>query len=130
MSGSERRRPGWYGDPTDGGLLRYWDGSGWTPHTTARSNGGADSHPPATRTPTLAPGLDLTARLPEPERAGPPDHTTVPIAPTAASATPPGRDAIALGGSARGSILPVAGAVTAAASLVVALAALGVALGR
>lgn len=28
---------GWYVDPDDPGLTRWWDGSGWTEHTAARS---------------------------------------------------------------------------------------------
>ena len=24
--------PGWYGDPTQPGFVRYWDGTAWTPH--------------------------------------------------------------------------------------------------
>lgn len=96
------RAPGWHPDETDAALLRYWDGSGWTPHTTARDDASAE---PAHRTLRLADAV--------------PDHTTVP--------TPP-----AVGGPhlpiARPGALSVGGAVTAAVALVVASAALAVAL--
>jgi Protein of unknown function (DUF2510) len=31
-----RRVAGWYDDQTDAALLRYWDGSKWSPHTAPR----------------------------------------------------------------------------------------------
>lgn len=95
---STARPPGWHPDETDTALLRYWDGSGWTPHTTR-----ADSSTEA---------LHRTVRLEQ----GPPDHTTVPTPPTGANRL------------ARSSALPAGGTVTAAAALVVATAALAVAL--
>jgi hypothetical protein len=97
---SAPRAAGWHPDETDAALLRYWDGSGWTPHTT--------------RADAAAEALHRTVRL-EP---GPPDHTTVPTPPAVAT----GRFA------ARPAALPSGGSVTAAAALVVATAALAVAL--
>lgn len=94
------RAPGWHPDETDAALLRYWDGSGWTPHTTGRDGAPAEA-------------VHRTVRLPD----GVPDHTTVP--------TPPAWPHTAV---ARPGALSVGGAVTAAAALVVASAALAVAL--
>lgn len=37
--------PGWYPDPQNARLLRYWDGRGWTPHT----------QPPARAQPPVGP---------------------------------------------------------------------------
>ena len=31
--GSSPTGPGWYSDPSDPGLLRYWSGSEWSPET-------------------------------------------------------------------------------------------------
>lgn len=97
---SAPRAAGWHPDETDAALLRYWDGSGWTPHTT--------------RADAAAEALHRTVRL----EHGPPDHTTVPTPPAVAT----GRFA------ARPAALPSGGALTAAAALVVATAALAVAL--
>jgi hypothetical protein len=36
--------PGWYGDPTREGRLRYWDGSAWTEHVSR--NGQQYTDPP------------------------------------------------------------------------------------
>lgn len=119
MSAGAARPSGWYDDATDAALLRYWDGSGWTPHTSARAE---PAVPQADRTRVLEPDLGLTARLPHASSA--PDHTTVPTAPAPSPASG------LLANPDRMSPLPVIGAVTAAASLVVAVAALGVALGR
>ena len=122
MNAGETRAPGWYVDATDAALLRYWDGSGWTPHTAARAELAV---PRAEQTRLLEPDLGLTARLNYSSSA--PDHTTVPTVPTVPSVpSAPGL----IAGPNRVSPLPVVGAITAAASLVVAVAALGVALGR
>jgi hypothetical protein len=96
---STARPPGWHPDETDAALLRYWDGSGWTPHTT--------------RADTAAAALHRTVRL---EQALS-DHTTVPTPPAGAGRL-----------VARSAALPTGGTVTAAAALVVATAALAVAL--
>lgn len=120
MSAGAIRPPGWYDDATDGALLRYWDGSGWTPHTSRR----AGTSPVDERTRALDADVGLTARLPD--AAGAPDHTTVPTPPIAA----PAAGSEALPGATRMPGLAVVGAITAAASLVVASTALGVALGR
>lgn len=119
MSAGAARSSGWYDDTTDAALLRYWDGSGWTPHTAARAELAVS---PAEQTRVLEPDLGLTARLPRASSA--PDHTTVPTAPAPSPASG------LLADPARISPLPVVGVITAAASLVVAVAALGVALGR
>jgi hypothetical protein len=93
------RPPGWHPDETDAALLRYWDGSGWTPHTT--------------RADAAAEALHRTVRLEQ----TPSDHTTVPTPPAGAGRL-----------VARSAALPTGGTVTAAAALVVATAALAVAL--
>ena len=33
MDKTTRAKQGWYPHPTEAGLLRYWDGQQWTPHT-------------------------------------------------------------------------------------------------
>jgi hypothetical protein len=44
--------PGWYGDPTREGRLRYWDGSAWTEHV---SEGGQTSSDPIDGVPPAPP---------------------------------------------------------------------------
>ncbi|MGR2752874.1 DUF2510 domain-containing protein [Agromyces arachidis] len=94
------RAAGWHPDETDAALLRYWDGSGWTPHTTARSAAHSEA-------------LQRTVRL----ASAPSDHTTVPV-------PPPDGIRVARAGAA----LANGGTITAAAALLVATAALAVAL--
>ena len=36
MSTTSTKSPGWYTDPDDPGVIRYWDGGGWTDHTRPR----------------------------------------------------------------------------------------------
>ncbi|GGI45693.1 hypothetical protein BCL57_001611 [Agromyces flavus] len=150
MTGAARRPPGWYDDATDAALQRYWDGSGWTPHTSTRGPASlvapaeAEAEPvtlgvagaAAPRHPLEALGLESTRRLGAPTNvsmgtptSAAPDHTTVP---TPARNSGPSMSALpaALGPSPRIWFVAAAGAITAAASLVVAFAALGVALGR
>jgi hypothetical protein len=149
MSGTARRPPGWYDDATDATLLRYWDGSGWTPHTSQRAADGrpsADaelqvvevervpvgSHPLEGHSLESTRRLDGGASMRPPVASSPPEHTTVPT-PTATAAAPVSSPAALPGGfgpSPRVWFVAAAGAITAAASLVVAFAALGVALGR
>lgn len=51
--------PGWYDDPADPSLARYWDGTGWTANTVARHPGATpaplDQHGPNSATHWLAP---------------------------------------------------------------------------
>ena len=130
MSAGTARPPGWYDDATDGALLRYWDGSGWTPHTSRRAGGSLPDEAELAVEPELA----LTARLPGPAPAATPDHTTVPTPPMFSPAGAPESglrpDALHAVPRIPAPLLSVAGVITAAASLVVAFAALGVALGR
>ena len=136
MSSTARRSPGWYDDATDVALLRYWDGSGWTPHTSPRAPPPADAAPAPTH-PLEGLGLESTRRLDRvagvtsrtPEASSPPDHTTVPTPPGAPGPSPAALPT-PLGPSPRIWFVAAAGAIMATASLVVAFAALGVALGR
>lgn len=67
---------GWYDDPSNPDLLRYWDGVTWTSHTAPRksptasqSAGGADYQP---HTPTGAGGQTNSTSQTSPDRATPP----------------------------------------------------------
>src|SRR6056297_1331337 len=66
MAGNSR--PGWYDDPDDAMLLRYWDGNGWTEHTAPRS--APPSGPPRLRDmppPSVAqPAVQQPPRKPTP----------------------------------------------------------------
>lgn len=62
------RAAGWYDDESDAALLRYWDGSAWSPHTAPKP---ADAAP-----------------RPLPAAAGPAASSTAPPAPPAAPAAP------------------------------------------
>ncbi|GAA2036258.1 hypothetical protein GCM10009819_21070 [Agromyces tropicus] len=102
---------GWHPDPGEPALLRYWDGSGWTPHTASGGSSTAEAH----RTMPFPPHRGRHAPTPPGDDRA--EHTTVPDRP------PPAGEEVA-----RPHGLAVAGAITAAVSLVVACAALGVAL--
>ncbi|WP_400996504.1 DUF2510 domain-containing protein [Agromyces sp. GXQ0307] len=106
MTAADPASAGWHPDPIEPHILRYWDGTGWTPHTAS----GTD----APGTALTEPALHLTARLPDAVV----EHTTLPLAPGAVHA----------GRADTGRRLALAGALTAAASLLVACAALGIAL--
>ncbi|MBM7829411.1 hypothetical protein JOE59_000116 [Agromyces cerinus] len=63
---------GWYDDESDAALLRYWDGTAWTPHTAARPADAAPNPLPAAATPAPpAPSVAPTTTTP-PAPAGPP----------------------------------------------------------
>lgn len=68
---------GWYDDESDTALLRYWDGTAWTPHTAARA---ADAAPNPLPAGAAAPGAPLT----------PPTAPAAPSAAPAASMPPAG----------------------------------------
>src|SRR5579862_5765546 len=49
--GSQQPRAGWYPDPQNAARLRYWDGEGWTGHTSSAmltARGAPPAPPPAT----------------------------------------------------------------------------------
>ncbi|MCK8609264.1 DUF2510 domain-containing protein [Agromyces sp. C10] len=113
------RAAGWHPDETDAALLRYWDGSGWTPHT---ARAGAvrvalpGDVPVASAAPSRPePALHRTIRLAEAVA----EHTTIPT-PPAARPVDDGRGTVRVAGPA--------GTITAAAALVIACAALAIAL--
>ena len=146
MTATAGRVAGWYDDDADAAVLRYWDGTGWTPHTTGRPG-----EPAHFRTLRLSESAGEASDRPddhEPDRDAtrriePREHTTVPTSPAAhggqvahaarATRATPVDDgsSVPVAASARPvGQLTVVGAVTAGASLVVACAALAVALGR
>ena len=59
-------QPGWYPDPGGSRVLRWWDGTAWTPHT----------HP----LPDLQPGTAPPAAGPAPQRTAPAVHDGYAIA--------------------------------------------------
>lgn len=116
MTASDPASAGWHRDPTEPNTLRYWDGTGWTPHTSAAEVSARDPRAQAART-AEEPAMHATMRLPE--RLS--DTATVPL-----------RTERPWGGPVadpRVRVLTAASVLTAVASLVVACAALGVALG-
>ncbi|WP_430647367.1 DUF2510 domain-containing protein [Agromyces sp. GXS1127] len=116
MTGSDPASAGWHPDPTEPHLLRYWDGTGWTPHTAAAA---ASAREPDAELAHAAeePAMHATTRMPEPLS----DTTTVPLRPETPWVGPIAHPAVRL--------LTAASVLTAVASFVVACAALGVALG-
>jgi hypothetical protein len=74
----ERRTAGWYDDATDAALLRYWDGTKWSPHTAPRPGhdraleGSYDAL--AALFGSAAPMVTVTMPLRAPD-----EHTTVPL---------------------------------------------------
>jgi len=65
-----RRVAGWYDDQTDAALLRYWDGSKWSPHTAPRP---ADD---------AAEPIDASDAIDEATSVRPlAEHTTLPLPP-------------------------------------------------
>jgi len=111
---------GWLADPSAPRTLRYWDGTGWTPHTAAATDSPAATAATAATAETMEAALHLTARLPDAVD----DDATLPLPAGATLPTAP-TTPIAATAARR---LALAGALTAAISLVVACAALGVAL--
>ena len=51
----ESTPPGWYADPSDHGVWRYWNGSEWTTNTAPRGHGGVAAGPPPPLAPTRPP---------------------------------------------------------------------------
>ncbi|WP_157002099.1 NINE protein [Agromyces laixinhei] len=73
---------GWYDDEADAALLRYWDGTAWSPHTAPRPADAAPNPLPAAAGASAAPSAPLTPPAP-------------PAAPAALAAqTPPAFDDI------------------------------------
>lgn len=75
---------GWYDDESDAALLRYWDGTAWTPHTAPRP---ADAAPNPLRVVAGGAGAAPSAPStpPAPPVATPPAPTTPPIPPFGAT---------------------------------------------
>jgi hypothetical protein len=82
----ERRAPGWYDDAADAALLRYWDGTKWSPHTAPRPGVDHEAEDPGDRLAALFGSVAPTVTVTMPLRA-PDEHTTVPLPdqPTAAA---------------------------------------------
>lgn len=130
-----RRRAGWYDDEVDASALRYWDGRGWTPHTSPKPVDPAASVPDALE-PAFVGGFAGTpadALFTHTVRLVP-EHTTVPtpLAGPAASVSvygaPPThpRDALSAGQVALLVIAALAaGAVTLSIVSAVAMMLLG-----
>jgi hypothetical protein len=80
VTSARARIAGWYDDETDAALLRYWDGSNWSPHTAPRPTDAADVTVAAhTQIATLFDRIEATTlRLPP---RSPDEHTTVPLPP-------------------------------------------------
>jgi len=77
VTSGRARIAGWYDDEADAALLRYWDGSKWSPHTAPRPTATADAAdwPVA----ALFDRIEATTlRLP-PRSLD--EHTTVPLPP-------------------------------------------------
>ncbi len=72
MTGTSSALPGWYPDP-DGapGILRWWDGAGWSDVTTPVGPGVPGQAPP----PQPAPALDAPPQTPSPDPGWPPRRT-------------------------------------------------------
>lgn len=68
---------GWYDDESDTALLRYWDGTAWTPHTAARAADAAPNPLPAT---AASPGAPLAPPSP-PVTPSAPSTSTPPVGP-------------------------------------------------
>ena len=82
MTAGRARIAGWYDDEADAALLRYWDGSKWSPHTAPRPTDAADAahaHTAHSQIATLFDRIEATT-LRLPPRA-PDEHTTVPLLP-------------------------------------------------
>lgn len=75
---------GWYDDPADARLLRWWDGQAWTGHTRPRPS--APPPGPATFEPTTQ--LRQAAVAPPPV-AAPPPAASIPFAPAPSFDEPP-----------------------------------------
>ncbi|MFE6254628.1 DUF2510 domain-containing protein [Agromyces sp. NPDC057865] len=74
----ERRTAGWYDEATDATLLRYWDGTKWSPHTAPRprADGALEASHDALAAlfGSAAPTVTVTMPLRAPD-----EHTTVPL---------------------------------------------------
>ncbi len=80
MTSGRARIAGWYDDEADAALLRYWDGSKWSPHTAPRPTDATDAVDAAdAQVAALFDRIEaVTLRLPP---RSPDEHTTVPLPP-------------------------------------------------
>lgn len=63
--------PAWYQDPSDSGLLQYWDGYAWTPHLLQGANTGTSAPSPSTAAYPSAPPRNEAPTRDVDERAAP-----------------------------------------------------------
>ena len=80
VTSGRARIAGWYDDEADAALLRYWDGSKWSPHTAPRPTDATDAADAAdAQVAALFDRIEATTlRLPP---RSPDEHTTVPLPP-------------------------------------------------
>ena len=74
MTFESPRGAGWYDDDADAALLRYWDGSKWSPHTAPKPTDAAGNPLPATPT---AGGADANPSAAAPDASGGIDEVEV-----------------------------------------------------
>jgi len=96
---------GWYADPADATLIRWWDGAAWTAHTQPNPSATLAAPPPAGAAMADAPPPVAAA-------AAPPISGAVPLVPSAPSVPPPFADPtpdapIAPGPRRTGTSLPI-----------------------
>lgn len=92
---------GWYADPADPALIRWWDGSAWTSHTQPNPAVAFSAPPPVGAAATDAPAPVAAA-------VAPPISGAVPLVPSAPYVPPPFADPAAAPGPRRsGTSLPI-----------------------
>lgn len=65
-------QPGWYDDPEESNIQRYWDGQAWTPHRQIKASPSAEEYPPPLGVEYPPPP---TGNYPPPPPSGPPQRS-------------------------------------------------------